>query len=590
MNDDLSIALFDFIRDHFSLEDLEVLCFGTAGHDMMQNWKGAGHTRDKISMELIGYCKRYGVTDNLLANVQKARPVLYAEKIKKTVAISKLSKQPRDPKQVFISHSSKDAEIAHRLADDLRRAGLRVWITPGSIQPLEAWEDAIERGLDESGQFVLLASPNATQSEWVKRETREAYKAERKGQMGLYPLMVEDCELSEIYRWLDKQAIHCHIERYNDGLRELLKAMGIVDHEAEARLLTAEVDRLKGQLAHVREERDEAIGKHKRLTAELSEAKRARAQLSADLQAAQAQVAQLEGELKAKLIELAAAVADGQALQQTIAALTRDQQTLQGERDEAVAKLSVLQAQIPSSQPAAAKLKTVNKDRYVITLAPQVTMEFVRIPAGEFIMGSDQDSDNPRRKFNLPEYWLGKTVVTTAQYLAFVKATGYKGHDYWDKNLADKLNHPAVYVSWDDAQAFCAWASKVSKLKVSLPSEQQWEKGARGTDGREYPWGNEEPTAQRANYGKGSDIKNLAPVGSYSPEGDSPYGLQDMAGNVWEWCEDWYDDKKETRVLRGGSFYSNADNVRCASRFNGNPFILNHNRGFRGSFARLPSL
>lgn len=584
MNDDLSIALFNFIRDHFTSEELEVLCFGTAGHDMMQNWKGAGHTRDKISIELIGYCKRYGVTDNLLANVQKARPVLYAEKIKKPVTISKPSKQPRDAKQVFISHSSKDAEIAHRLADDLRRAGLRVWITPGSIQPLEAWEDAIERGLDESGQFVLLASPNAAQSEWVKRETREAYKAEAKGHIRLYPLLIEDCELSDIYRWLDKPAIHCHVEHYNEGLRELLKAMGMVDHEAEARLLTAEVDRLKGQLVLVREERDEAIGKHKRLTVELTEAKRARVQLSADLQAAQTRVAQLEAELKAKLTELAAVVTDGQALQQTIAALTRDQQILQRERDAAVAKLSVLQAQTPPSQPAVATPKAVNKDRYVLTLAPKVTMEFVRIPAGEFLYGDG------KRKLNLPEYWLGKTVVTTAQYLAFVKATGHQGDAYWNGNLADKLNHPAVNVSWEEAQAFCAWASEVSKLKLGLPSEQQWEKGARGTDGREYPWGNEEPNEKRANYGKKWKIENLAPVGSYSPEGDSPYGLQDMAGNVWEWCEDWYDDKKEGRVLRGGAFSLNAGYVRCAYRVNGIPNGHGHNYGFRGSFARLLSL
>lgn len=470
------------------------------------------------------------------------------------------------------------------MADDLRRAGLRVWITPGSIQPLEAWEDAIERGLDESGQFVLLASPNAAQSEWVKRETREAYKAEAKGHIRLYPLLIEDCELSDIYRWLDKQAIHCDLERYNEGLRELLKAMGIVDHEAEARLLTAEVDKLKGQLAHVREERDEAIGKHKRLTVELTEAKRARVQLSADLQAAQTRVAQLEAELKAKLTELAAAVADGQALQQTIAALTNDKQTLQRERDEAVVKLSGLQAQMPTSQPAVAPPKAVNKDRYVLTLAPEVTMEFVRIPAGEFLYGDD------KRKLNLPEYWLGKTVVTTAQYLAFVKATGHKGDAYWTKNLADKLNHPAVNVSWEDAQAFCAWASEVSKLKLGLPSEQQWEKGARGTDGREYPWGNEEPNAQRANYGKEGKIENLAPVGSYSPEGDSPYGLQDMAGNVWEWCEDWYSDKKEGRVLRGGSFLSRAGRVRCASRNDDAPYYHFNFNGFRGSFARLPSL
>lgn len=581
MNDDLSIALFNFIRDHFTSEELEVLCFGTAGHDMMQNWKGAGHTRDKISMELIGYCKRYGVTDNLLANVQKARPVLYAEKIKKTVAISKPSKQPRDAKQVFISHSSKDAEIAHRLADDLRRAGLRVWITPGSIQPLEAWEDAIERGLDESGQFVLLASPNAAQSEWVKRETREAYKVEAKGHIRLYPLMVEDCELSDIYRWLDKQAIHCHLERYNEGLRELLKAMGMVDHEAEARLLTAEVGKLKGQLALVREERDEAIGKHKRLTAELTEAKRAREQLSVELQAAQARVAQLEAEIKAKLIELVAAVADGQALQQTIAALTRDQQTLQRERGAAVAKLSVLQAQTLPSQPAVATPKTVNKDHYVLTLAPEVTMEFVRIPAGEFIMGSDQDNDNPKRKLALPEYWLGKTVVTTAQYLAFVKATGHKGDAYWTKNLVDKLNHPAVMVSWADAQAFCAWASKVSKLKLGLPSEQQWEKGARGTDRREYPWGNDEPNEKRANFDKEWTIENLAPVGSYSPEGDSPYGLQDMAGNVWEWCEDWYDDEKKYHVVRGGAFCYDGWYARCAYRLWNVTDFRSHSLGFR---------
>lgn len=279
------------------------------------------------------------------------------------------------------------------------------------------------------------------------------------------------------------------------------------------RLLTAEVGKLKGQLANVREERDEAIGKHKRLTAELSEAKRAQVQLSADLQAAQARVAQLEVELNGKVTEL-----------------------------------------------VAANPKAVNKDRYVLTLAPEVTMEFVRIPAGEFLYGDD------KRKLDLPEYWLGKTVVTTAQYLAFVKAMGNKGNGYWNGDLADKLNYPAVYVSWGDAQAFCRWVSKVSKLKLGLPSEQQWEKGARGTDGREYPWGNEEPSEWLVNYGKEAEIETLAPVGSYSPEGDSLYGLEDMAGNVWEWCEDWYDDEKEGRVLRGGAFYDNEKNVRCAFR------------------------
>ncbi|MCW1970860.1 MAG: SUMF1/EgtB/PvdO family nonheme iron enzyme [Anaerolineae bacterium] len=561
MNDDPLIALYDFIRDHFSLEELEVLCFGTVGHDMMQNWKGAGHTRDKIGMELIGYCKRYGVTDNLLANVQKARPAPYAEKFPPMV-ISKPSKKARDPKQVFISHSSKDAEIAHRLADDLRRIGLRVWITPGSILPLEAWEDAIERGLDESGRFVLLASPNAAQSDWVKRETREAYRAEQQNYMRLYPLMIEDCDLSDIYRWLDKQAIHCHIERYNDGLRELLTAMGIVDHEAEARLLKAEVGKLKTQLSHAQDERDEARQKLKRTAAELDEANRTRDQLRTDLQTAQTQIAQLDAELKAKLSELAT--------------LTDEKRALQRERDAALAKLS--------APPVPLSVKPSNKDRHILKLAKDVGIEFIRIPAGEFLYGED------KHKLNLPEYWLGKTVVTTAQYLAFVKATGHKAHDYWNGNLADKLKHPAVYVNWDDAQVFCAWASKLSGQKVSLPTEQQWEKGARGTDGCEYPWGDESPNAMRANYDKGWEIEKLAPVGSYSPVGDSPYGLQDMAGNVWEWCADWYDDGKTYRALRGGGFNGYEDDVRVSDRSGGYPDGRVSTFGFRLVYGVFPMM
>jgi formylglycine-generating enzyme len=129
-----------------------------------------------------------------------------------------------------------------------------------------------------------------------------------------------------------------------------------------------------------------------------------------------------------------------------------------------------------------------------------------------------------------------------------------------------------VNVSWDDAQAYARWAGK------SLPTEAQWEKAARGPDDREYPWGNEEPDAQKCNFNRNLD--KTSRVGSYSSD-VSPYGCMDMAGNVWEWCQDWYDEDyyKSTsgsnpqgpasgsfRVLRGGSWGNDAMCLRCSHR------------------------
>jgi len=114
-----------------------------------------------------------------------------------------------------------------------------------------------------------------------------------------------------------------------------------------------------------------------------------------------------------------------------------------------------------------------------------------------------------------------------------------------------------VNVSWDDAQAFCAWAG------VRLPTEQQWEKAARGADGRVYPWGHHAPSGDLCNFNH--IVGGTTAVGQY-PQGASPYGLLDMAGNVWEWCENLYEGQNNARVLRGGAYDSNASWVGCASR------------------------
>ncbi len=210
--------------------------------------------------------------------------------------------------------------------------------------------------------------------------------------------------------------------------------------------------------------------------------------------------------------------------------------------------------------------------------------ELIRIPAGKFIMGGSQDGPGyPPHEEHLEEYFIARHPVTNAQYRRFVEATGHREPSLWDEKRLNQPNQPVVGVSWNDALAYCRWAG------LRLHSEEQWEKAARGTDGRRWPWGNDSPTEKHCNF----DSKVGAPteVGSY-PDGASPYGCHDMAGNVWEWCStkwrEYYsqeaDDSLEggnVRVVRGGSFYKGAECVRCASRLRFVPHYINRDTGFR---------
>ena len=209
--------------------------------------------------------------------------------------------------------------------------------------------------------------------------------------------------------------------------------------------------------------------------------------------------------------------------------------------------------------------------------------EMIFIPEGEFLMGSDKSKDNlayndelPQRKVYLDGYWIYKHEVTVARYRKFCQATGKQMPKSPGWGWQD--NHPILNVTWHDAVAYCKWAG------VELPTEAQWEKAARGTDGRIYPWGDKWDASKCNNYNTGP--KQTTPVGSY-PQGDSPYGVMDMSGNVYEWCADWYDGKYyasapnrnpqgpssgQTRVLRGGSWVHHIPwYLRAAVRGGGGP-------------------
>ncbi len=221
-------------------------------------------------------------------------------------------------------------------------------------------------------------------------------------------------------------------------------------------------------------------------------------------------------------------------------------------------------------------------------------MSMVYVPEGSFTMGSPAgeggDDEVPLHKVTLDGFWIDRTEVTNAQYRIFVGATGHGEPttcEWGDPTYGDetKANHPVVCVSWDDAKAYCEWAG------ARLPTEAEWEKAARGTDGWIYPWGINFD-GSRANYCdtncESSDkdteaddgYAQTAPVGSY-PTGVSPYGALDMAGNVWEWVSDWYHfyyygkspeynpqgpSSGRYRVLRGGSWFGFSTNERTAFR------------------------
>jgi formylglycine-generating enzyme required for sulfatase activity len=275
--------------------------------------------------------------------------------------------------------------------------------------------------------------------------------------------------------------------------------------------------------------------------------------------------------------------------------------------------------------------QSVSAEPARLLFEPQVLL----IPAGKFLMGSTKEQaeqaikdggvrnfvrrvmintinkysvewEQPQNEVELSAYFIGKYPVTNREYHAYIQETRARPPQGWDgRNYPpEKSDHPVVSVSWRDAQKYCKWLSQKTGKQYRLPSEAEWEKAARGTDGRVYPWGDDfDPKKCNVNQSK---IGSTTPVGQFSQAGgDSPYSCADMAGNVWEWCADWSAEneyknrvgqavkdppgpqKGVIRVLRGGAWNYSRYFARCACRYWGVPEGFLNDIGFR--LVRSPS-
>ena len=252
-------------------------------------------------------------------------------------------------------------------------------------------------------------------------------------------------------------------------------------------------------------------------------------------------------------------------------------------------------------------------------LPDDALLGFVEIPAGPFLMGGDSTTDpqafeNERWSgaagqgtVDVPAFYLSRYEVTVAQFAAFVRATGV---DVGERTLQSPADHPVASVSWPDALAYCRWLDRALRespqtpaelrrvlgdgWEVTLPTEAEWEKAARGTDGRIFPWGGS-ASRDRANYqGQGTTR-----VGRYACP-DCPYALFDMSGNVWEWTRSLYQpypfspaadptdlDLDALWVMRGGSYTDPERNIRAAIRGGGDPGVRRPFMGFRVAISRF---
>lgn len=462
----------------------------------------------------------------------------------------------------FISYSRVNSDFAVRLAKDLRSTGYEIWLDQLDIPTGSRWDDEIEKALENSPIFLIILSTQSIQSQNVKDEIGYAIDAGKH----ILPVVIEDCKVP--FRLRRFQYVDFTKKPYRDSLAEIKDLL--TNTKKMEDVAGNEEDNVQPEVVVPQLQVESAISEKNPIQSE----------------------SPTGNNLHRKSILTMIGIA-------TVLCVV-------------VAGFLGLRSFYFGKNTPTPKVAFTDTNTSVVVAATETATEVVAsidaemiiIPKGKFTMGNGNDDENeqPVHVVDLSAFYIDKYEVTNFSYKTCVASGSCESpvnsssnthSDYYDNPLYD--NYPVIYVDWNMAKTFCEWRG------ARLPTEAEWEKSARGTDGRIYPWAGDISCAS-ANYKECG--KDAVSVGSYE-NGISPYGAYDMAGNVWEWVADLYQRDYyamigdgyldpmgptigNTRVLRGGSWYNSAKSIRVTIRNESEPSKTYNYVGFRCAHNAAP--